>query len=59
MTTIENKFVTKNMATADEDDEDVPQLSVEALKALQEFYSESETKSDSTNVEENWVIWLL
>lgn len=49
-----NEFISK---AVEDDDDDVPQLSAEALKALQEFYTESEAKPEgSTEVEENWVL---
>lgn len=42
---------------ADDSDDDVPQLSAEALAALQEFYeSVDESKQgNGTAIEENWV----
>lgn len=36
------------------DDDDIPQLSVETLAALQEFYNENEQMNGKT-IEENWV----
>lgn len=36
-----------------EDDDDVPQLSIEAFKALQDFYAE--TEAQSKQIDENWV----
>lgn len=36
-----------------DDDDDVPQLSAEALRALQEFYAESEAQAKQ--IDENWV----
>ena len=35
------------------DDDDIPQLSAEALKALQEFYAE--TEAQEKKLDENWV----
>ena len=46
------EFISKDLGN---DDDDVPQLSAEAMRALQEFYTESEAKPDSSEVEENWV----
>ena len=37
----------------EDDDNDVPQLSIEAFKALQEFYAE--TEAQSKQIDENWV----
>ena len=39
------------------DDDDIPQLSAEALKALQEFYAEAEIQEKK--LDENWVYYLL
>jgi hypothetical protein len=43
----------KHVKNADDSDDDVPQLSVEALRALQEFYAESE--SNCAKIDEDWV----
>lgn len=45
--------LTKN--TCDDDDDDVPQLSAETLKALQEFYAENKNKDNE--IDEDWVIF--
>ena len=37
----------------DDDDDDVPQLSAETLKALQEFYAESQENTNA--IKEDWV----
>lgn len=37
-----------------DDDDDIPRLSADTLKALQEFYAESELQN-SKNIDENWV----
>ena len=37
----------------DEDDDDVPQLSADTLKALQEFYAE--TEDNCAKIDEDWV----
>lgn len=38
---------------ADESDDDVPQLSADTLKALQEFYAENENSAE--DIDEDWV----
>ena len=38
-----------------DEDDDIPKLSAETLKALQEFYAESELIENKTDVNENWV----
>lgn len=42
-----------------DDDDDTPRLSVEALKALQEFYAESEEKEKNKELDENWVSYYF
>ena len=42
-----------------DDDDDIPKLSAETLKALQEFYAESELLENKTDVNENWVFKFL
>ena len=37
----------------DSDDDDVPQLSADTLRALQEFYAEKESKEE-TEIDEDW-----
>ena len=39
---------------SDEEDDGVPKLSAQSLKALQEFYSEYEA-SETKKIDENWV----
>ncbi len=48
----------KDNLIQDEDD-DIPKLSAETLKALQEFYAESELIENKTEINENWVIFRL
>ena len=43
--------------SVDSDNDDVPQLSAEALKALNEFYEENQ--ANSTSITEDWVSFSL
>jgi hypothetical protein len=43
-----------NKVVNDESDDDVPSLSAETFKALQEFYSECEM-AEKNQINENWV----
>lgn len=43
--------------SVESDDDDTPQLSAEALKALHEFYEE--TKANSDNITEDWVYFFI
>lgn len=38
----------------DQEDDDIPTLSVETLKALQEFYAENQVE-EKKEIDENWV----
>ena len=43
----------ENFISQYEDDDDVPQLSADTLKALQEFYAE--TEDNCAKIDEDWV----
>ena len=45
----------KEMDTCEEDDDDVPKLSADTLRALQEFYAETENKAEE--IDEDWVFF--
>ncbi len=51
--------VINNKENVIEDDDDVPKLSAETLKALQEFYAETELIENKADINENWVIIQL
>ncbi len=42
-----------NICKYTDSDDDVPQLSAETLRALQEFYNEKESKKE-TDIDEDW-----
>ena len=46
----EENFLKKSV---EEEDDDVPQLSADTLKALQEFYAE--TEENCAKIDEDWV----